>query len=289
MAKKDNPGDASRRERAAAIRAAQARKQRTITLTIGSVTAVIVIVLGLIVAKSLQNAPKADPSQTSGLASATVVNALANVSDSDFDTVGVGSASNGPKKISGGTAMTADGKPRILYVGSEYCPYCAAERWGLVVALDRFGSFTNLGQTASSSTDVDPNTNTLAFHGAKYTSKYLSFTGYEQQNRDQSKTIDTLSKDDQAIFNKLDTGGSIPFIDIGGIYVGSGASYDPGILKGMTHDQIAKAISDTSSDVSKGIIGTANLFTAAICGATGGMPSNVCTSAGVTAAAAQLG
>ncbi|MCW2784127.1 MAG: hypothetical protein JWP74_644 [Marmoricola sp.] len=283
----------SRKERADAIRDAQARKQRTLTLTIGTVTAVIVIVLGLIVAKSISSSPaaKADPSETSGLISSTLASEIKSVPASVFDSVGVGSASNGPKAVSGGSAMTADGKPRILYVGSEYCPYCAAERWGLAVALSRFGTFTNLGKTASSATDLDKNTNTLTFHGATYTSQYFSFTGYEQQNRTRTKTVDTLTTADNALVTKYDNGGSIPFIDLGGLFIGSGASYDPATLAGMTHAQIGAALSDPSSAAAKGIIGTANLYTAALCKLTNGQPATVCSSSGVSAgaAAAELG
>jgi len=49
----------------------------------------------------------------------------------------------------------------------------------VVVALSRFGTFTNLGVTSSASNDVYPNTPTLSFHGATYNSQYLSFTGVE--------------------------------------------------------------------------------------------------------------
>lgn len=287
MAKKNSPGP-SRRERAAAIREAQARKQRALSLTIGVVTVVIVVVLGLVVAKSMSDKPQGDPDETSGLASAAVVSAIEKVPASVFDTVKTGSAKNGPKKISG-DALTADGKPRVLYVGSEYCPYCAAERWGLVVALSRFGTFTNLGQTASDPEDLDPNTNTLSFHGATYTSQYLSFTGYEEQDRTRTKTLDTLTPEDQAVFAKYNPGGAIPFVDLGGRYASSGASYEPGILAGMTHAEIAKALSEPSSAVGRAIIGTANLFTAALCDLTGNQPAGVCTSSGVTAAAGNLG
>jgi hypothetical protein len=34
----------------------------------------------------------------------------------------------------------------MLYIGAEYCPYCAAERWPLVMALSKFGTFSNLPQ-----------------------------------------------------------------------------------------------------------------------------------------------
>ncbi|MCZ4499634.1 MAG: hypothetical protein JWQ74_2187 [Marmoricola sp.] len=289
MATKSKSEEArSRRERADAIRAAQKRKQRSLTLVTGTVVAVVVVVLGLLVAKSISDEPQADPSETSGLASSAVVDAIEKVPTSVFDSVGTGTAANPPKKIAG-EPLTADGKPRVLYVGSEYCPFCAAERWGLTVALSRFGSFTGLGQTASDPSDVDPNTNTLSFHGATYTSTYLSFTGYEEEDRTRSKTLDTLSSADQATTAKYNSSGSIPFVDVAGSYTSSGASYDPALLAGMSHAEIAKALSDPSSAAGKAIIGTANQFTAALCKVTGNQPANVCTSAGVTAAAGQLG
>jgi hypothetical protein len=281
----------SSRERAEAVRAAQARKERALSWTLWSTVAVVVLVLGLIVAKQVSGSstPKKTSPQSSGLASSAVVKAIETLPASVFNSVGVGSAGNPPKKVSGGSSMTADGKPRVLYVGSEFCPYCAAERWGLATALARFGTFTNLGQTTSSSTDVAPDTSTLAFHGTTYTSQYLSFTGYEQQDRTQTKTLDTLTSADQGVFSKLNPRGSIPFVDLGGIYVSSGASYDPGILAGLSHEQIATSLSDPSSVTGQAIIGTANQFTAALCKLTGGMPARVCTSAGVNAATGVLG
>jgi hypothetical protein len=47
----------------------------------------------------------------------------------------------------------------------------------MVVALSRFGTFTDLGTTHSSSSDVYPNTATLSFHGASYRSDYIAFQG----------------------------------------------------------------------------------------------------------------
>ena len=41
-------------------------------------------------------------------------------------------------------------------MGAEFCPYCATERWSVVMALSKFGTFSHLVGTTSSSTDVDP-------------------------------------------------------------------------------------------------------------------------------------
>jgi hypothetical protein len=76
----------------------------------------------------------------------------------------------------------------------------------MAVAHSRFGTFTGLGETASSPSDVYPNTATLTFHGASYASNYLSFTAREiQSNQVVNGTyaaLDTLSSADQALFDK---------------------------------------------------------------------------------------
>ncbi|MGH3290263.1 MAG: DUF929 family protein, partial [Trebonia sp.] len=48
-----------------------------------------------------------------------------------------------------GPPLTRGGKPEVLYVGAEYCPYCAMENWPLIVALSRFGQFTGLTTSRS--------------------------------------------------------------------------------------------------------------------------------------------
>ncbi len=297
MANKAGSSTQDRKQRSAAVLAAEKRRQRSVTLTIGAIVAVVIIVLGLLVAKSLSGQKSTTPSAaTGGLASAAVTKAVSNVPASVSNSIGVGLAQNAPKPLKGAPPLTSGGKPRVLYVGSDFCPYCAAERWSLAVAMARFGSFKNLGQTSSSDTDAYPGTNTLSFHGSTYTSSYLAFSGYELQNRDQTKTLDKLPKADQALLDKYDappyvsgSSGAIPFIDIGGKYVSSGASFDPGVLKGLSHAQIAQALSDPNSKVAKSVVGSANLITAELCKLTNGKPANVCTSPGVKTAAATLG
>jgi hypothetical protein len=41
-----------------------------------------------------------------------------------------------------GPHLTSSGKPEILYVATEYCPYCAVENWPLIVALSRKSGLT---------------------------------------------------------------------------------------------------------------------------------------------------
>jgi hypothetical protein len=258
---------------------------------IGPIVGVVIIVAVLVIVKVSTGAGGPKSGEQASAASKGVVAAVTSVPAAVLNTVGTGTVQTMPTRISG-PPLTADGKPRVLYVGAEYCPYCAAERWAMVVALSRFGTFSGLGQTASSPSDVFPSTPTLTFHGADYTSQYLSFTGKELQSNQvvngQYAPLDTLDASDQALMTTYDHGGGIPFIDIGGKYVISGASYDPQTLHGMTHEQVAAALSDPTSPVAKAINGTANVITAAICDSTGNQPSNVCKSPGVTAAKAKL-
>ena len=85
-------------------------------------------------------------------APASVVNKT-HLSSSAFAEAGSTITSSGPYTASI-TALEnrptdSHGKPLIAYMGSNFCPYCAATRWPLAVALTRFGSFKGLHITAS--------------------------------------------------------------------------------------------------------------------------------------------
>jgi Domain of unknown function (DUF929) len=173
-------------------------------------------------------------------------------------------------------------------VGAEYCPFCAGERWPLIVALSRFGTFDNLQLSRSASDDVYPSTPTFSFVGSTYTSPYLEFNPVELQSNVRSgSSYQALQTPTPAQTNLLRTydappyvpasaAGSIPFIDFAGQYLVSGAGYDVGTLHGMTQEQVAAALSDPSSPQAQAILGSANVLTAAICTATGNAPANVC-------------
>src|SRR5690348_15801045 len=108
------------------LRAEQARAERRRKLiSAGSVAVQLVAITGLVAAKlagvgSVKAAANTTASQqlTAGLTSAGTV------------LMGIGPQGNSalPAEIKA-PALTADGKPRVLYVGAEYCPYCAAQRW----------------------------------------------------------------------------------------------------------------------------------------------------------------
>ncbi|MGW6276241.1 DUF929 family protein [Kribbella sp. NPDC055071] len=290
---------AQRREQIAAQLAAQKRaeQRRRVLLAVGAVVVVIVLIAGLVTIRLVGGGKKTATGPT-GAADASIVAALSSVPDSAFAAVGSSGVQAAPSAITG-EPLTADGKPKVLYIGAEFCPYCAFERWPVTVALSRFGKFTNLGTTHSAAADVYPNTPTLSFHGATYTSQYLSFTGVETTTNEPEgnnyKPLDTPTAADQATFDKYNqppyvkTGGSIPFIDLGGQFVGSGATNTPEVLAGKTQAEVADALKDPSSPIAKAILGSANVYTAAMCKLTNNQPTNVCSTEAVTGAAAKLG
>ncbi|HKA69916.1 MAG TPA: DUF929 family protein, partial [Actinomycetes bacterium] len=162
----------------------------------------------------------------------------------------------------------------------------------LAVALGRFGTWSALGATHSASADVFPNTPSLSFHGASYASDLVSFAGYELTSSvragDGYAPLDPLPAPAASVVEAYNPQGSIPFLDIGGKFAMTGSSFSPEVLAGLTHEQIAAALSDPSSPVAKAIDGATNVLTANICSVTGGKPGSVCSAPGVVAAQAKL-
>ena len=59
----------------------------------------------------------------------------------------------GPEILSNQPPLTLNGKPEVLYIGSEGCPFCGVQRWGMIVALSQFGTFSNLHLMQSQTTE----------------------------------------------------------------------------------------------------------------------------------------
>ena len=286
----------SARQKIAASRAAdrRARLRGRVLLASGSVTVVIALVATLIAVKLGQSparngsAPAVGPGTT-----AQVQRQVTSVPPATFDEVGAGTAT-GFEAVSGRPALTAGGKPEVLYIGGQYCPFCAAERWALAAAVSRFGTLSGLGLIHSSPSDAYPSTPTLSFDKAHYTSKYLVFDPVEWfgEAADPGTPfghayLQQPTAQQQALFARYG-GSSIPFVDIGNRYLLPQVQYDPSALAGLTWTQVAAAMRDPSAPVARDIDGAANVITAAICALTHGQPGGVCQSAGVEAAAGSL-
>jgi hypothetical protein len=222
-----------------------------------------------------------------------VVAAL-SVPTATLDSVGSPASVLLPTKVGSGTVLRGAGnKPLITYVGAEYCPYCAAERWSLAVALSRFGTFSNLSGTQSSASDIYPDTQTLSFYGSTYTSPYVDFQAVEEATNQQVggtyQTLQTPTAAQSALVAENDPQGSIPFLDIANRYVITGASFSPQVLQGLSRSQIAAQLEDPASAVAQAVDGAANDITAAISSVTGNQPSSVGNSATIAAIAQKLG
>jgi thiol-disulfide isomerase/thioredoxin len=229
---------------------------------------VVAVVIAIVLAhggSSGQASDSGSPGPT-GTELASLTAQVTSVPAAVLDQVGGGHATSVPSAITG-DPLTSDGKPEMLYIGAEYCPYCAAERWSMIVALSRFGTFTGLATT--------------------FTSGYVAFTPVEEYTNlpDPSTggytTLMTPTAQQQALLEKYDTAnnGAIPFIDFGNRYMSVGASYDPGVLRGLTWSQIAADLHSPSTQVAKSVLGAANYLTAVLCKLTNGKPATACTAA----------
>ncbi len=309
MSKAARLREKSVRQRIAAQQAAARRKEqrRRVLLFGGTVLAVIAIVVGIIVGYDLRS-----PSTSTASAGAhgTVLPAstadeITDVPAATLNQIGAGSVLSyqAPNTATGwngytgsppilkinDSLLTSGGKPEMLYIGAEFCPYCAATRWAMAVALSRFGHFTTpLRGIHSSSTDADPSTPTLTFYKAGYSSKYLTFAPVENEDINHGQLQSTTSTE-QALWEKYDTSTvdgvtsqGYPFIDFGNKALLKYPIYDPAIFKGLTWAQVASDLHDPSSAVAQAADGAANYFTAAICHMTGNKgPAGVCTSSSI--------
>ena len=268
-------------------RRAQARRRALIVG--GAITVVLAVVATLIAVKLTRTPARAAPAATD----VAVEQAIASIPAATFNAVGAGTAAP-LKTISGQPVLTLDGKPEVLFMGGEYCPYCAAERWAVAAALDRFGVLSGTRFIHSSPTDVYPDTPTMSFYKSSYTSKYLAFVPVEWYSEKPDSATPTgyaylqqPTPQQAALFSRY-SGGGFPFVDIGNRYVVSGVQYLPSDMANMTWAQVAAAMRDPSSPVARDIDGAANMITAAICKLAHGQPASVCNSAGVRAAAASI-
>lgn len=244
-------------------------------------------------------------------ASNSIVREVTGVSARVFDAVGAPSPSGpSPALLSRAPALVVSGHPGVVYVGGEFCPYCAAERWALVVALGRFGTFSRLGATSSSKGEVFSGTPTFSFYDSTYKSRYVTFSSTEEYAQSSSTvapagypTLGNVPSFVQALMRRYDVEplpagpgnsggpGALPFVDVANRLVASGAAigFSPGLLQGSSMAQIAGQLSDPTNAVTEAIVGAANEITAAICAADGGRPGVVCSSTGARAGAARLG
>ena len=268
--------------------------------------AVAVIIVGVIalVTYALSDTPVTLQTVHRTAAAADVVAQVTDVPPAVFDAVGndaPGTTLVAPTVLTGQPVLETAGKPEVLYVGAEYCPFCAAERWPLIVALSRFGHFSQLKNMQSAPLSVFPGTQTFSFVGATYSSRYVAFSGVEVY----SDAVDT-----EGAFARIATltpvetiavarygvrpgptasPGTFPFVDIGNRMVTSTSGFSPAVLVKQSQAAVAGGLSQAGDPITQAVVASANDLTAGICAVTGHRPGSVCTSKGVRDAEASLG
>jgi hypothetical protein len=265
---------------------AKKRNKRIVSISI--VVAIIAVVLVLyLVVQAVSNVPGNQYSTYIGQpVSSAVLQDLTGVSNTTLEAVGAPTTVTPPASISG-TPLTLNGKPEVLYVGGEYCPFCAVERWSLIIALSHFGNFSGLEYMQSSSTDTNANTPTFTFANATFTSKYIAFVPIEEWNRATS-TLSTLDSTQSSLYSQYGTcsttgDSGIPFVDIGNQYVvNCGAQFNAGLggtvdIAGENWTQVASQLNDSSAPIAQLMDGAANTLITAICKIDGSQPASLCS------------
>jgi hypothetical protein len=157
------------------------------------------------------------------------------------------------------------------------------------MALAKFGSFSGLRATTSSSSDLDPSTPTFSFYGSIFSSKYIGFTPVELYTNQVDKAtgswqvlqqptpqqVSLLEKWDRSPYTS--EAGSIPFVYFAGRYVLAGAQYDAGHISGWSIARAAAYVTSGKSSTSRNAEAAAGYLVGAFCALTRDMPARVCS------------
>jgi thiol-disulfide isomerase/thioredoxin len=279
--------------RASARQSLQQRRQRNIYTAMIAI-GVAVVVVAVIIAVSLSGGGTKAPAKpiTATGAFALPANLISEVESVPVDKL-VAAAKPLPDYAVPAQALpaknalyTQGGKPAIVYIGAEYCPYCAAERWAMVMALSKFGTFSNLVGTTSSATDTNPSSPTFSFYGSTYTSKYITFVSDEEETNTEA-ALQNPTATEQALVTKWDTTpyipasdageNPIPFVFLAGKYVLTGNQYDASAISGMQWATAAPYMTSGTNATSKALEAASGYLVGDLCALTKDQPASVCS------------
>jgi hypothetical protein len=254
----------------------EVRRGRNRLLASGAVTLVVLIVVALIAVKVGSGTASGAPREP---APAPAVAKLTNIPLSTLTSAAAKVSNLVPLQPITDPPLTSGGHPEMLYIGAEFCPICATERWPMLVALSQFGTFSNLSQTHSAVSDGD--IATLSFHGSTYTSPYLSFAPVETTTNQPSgnyyKTLETPTPAEMAIWQAHEPQQeSFPFVDIGGKYLLETAQFPAVALEGHSFTDIANSIGNNDNTIGVYVDASAAVLTKDICAMTGQQPAATC-------------
>jgi Domain of unknown function (DUF929) len=264
----------------------EARSRRNRWIGYSSIAAVIVVVAAFVLVKAFGGSGTPSASSATSPAAgipiaASITHRLASI---PLKTLAAAKPDDltSPSKISD-PPLTADGKPDLLYIGAEFCPICATERWAMYVALSKFGTFSpEPGQIHSAVSDGD--IQTLTFYKTTFISPYLAFTPVETTTNQPSDgyyvTLETPTKAQQRLWSSH-TSQSFPWLDFGGKMQLNSAQYDPSMLEGEPFQSIAADVGNNSTIIGADIDASAAVLIRTICTTlTGNKPADVCSAVG---------
>jgi hypothetical protein len=178
---------------------------------------------------------------------------------------------------------TTAGKPLTFFMGGQFCPFCAAMRWPLVKALQRFGTFSGLGEMHSRpGEDGFQSIATHDFAKSTYESQYLTLRLVEAADAN-GNALQQPDQEQAQLVNQFDPRGSIPFLFVGGQYVFD-VPYSPGLLQGKSYAEIKAEIDSANpGQIGQAVDKAANELTALICKTDGAQPASVCNDPAVLA------
>jgi thiol-disulfide isomerase/thioredoxin len=183
------------------------------------------------------------------------------------------------------------GKPLIFFMGAEWCPFCASERWGLVEATSRFGKWSGLRElTSREGQDYFPALATYDLSQATYTSDYISIR-HKEVATVEGDPLQKLGSFEEGLVNGYDKLGSVPFLFASGP-VGRYTvelPFSPGLLDGDSFVSLRKEVAAAAATPAvEAIDGQADAITALICKLDGRQPASVCAKGSIPALEGEL-
>jgi len=280
-----------------ALRGAPGARRRRIVV-IAAACALLVTAATLVTAR-LAESPRTDPALARLITEVTTVPvgtsvpgipALTDPASPDAVYWSMLTISSGTHQAVSGPPLRRDGKPEVLYAGTEYCPYCAMESWPLIVALSRFGTFSGLATARSPRFEQIVPVDGWTFYGSRYTSRYLSFVPVERYSnvlvnakanpdaRTSYRVLQRFTPAQRAIVRKYDKSGATPFLDFANraVQIGSDLPLSPRLLAGKSWARLAAALRQPKTRLGAAMLGEADLLTAQLCALTGDRPAAAC-------------
>jgi len=200
----------------------------------------------------------------------------------------------GMRVLKDDTPYLIKGRPVVIFVCTEYDPYCSAEQWPLTIALSYFGNFKRLAYTSSPQQIIFGGTVGPSFYGASYASKYIVFKGVEEKGdhplaNKQYLSLEKPTPMESLLMKRLDEPPTlsgtaaargmdfVPFLDIANRYVLTGTTFSPTLLHGLSFYQISSEAVDPATPIGYAVLTGALPIVKAICSLTNEKPSNVCS------------